>query len=102
MLNTSSACSQVSLGLGMLPPVVVETTAHRPMSRPKPHSGGSTASQKLRERADQSRPVAVVGAAGALGADVAAFWLLALVDVVLAATVFIAFCAATGAASNGE
>jgi hypothetical protein len=39
----------------MLRPVLADTSAHSPTSRPRPHSGGSTASQKLRESGTQSR-----------------------------------------------
>ena len=69
----------------MLLPVPAETSAHTPSSRPRPHSGGSTASQKLRELAAQSR------SAGALvGVVFECFWLVAPVGKALVAILLIA------------
>src|SRR5256885_428783 len=63
----------------MLWPEPAATRDHTPTSKPKPHSGGSTASQKARDSAAQSRGAAgarawawAAGAAGAAGPEACA------------------------------
>ncbi|GAA6119914.1 hypothetical protein Acidovoranil_20170 [Acidovorax sp. FG27] len=79
----------------MLWPVVAETTAQRPISRPSPQAGGSTAIQKLRDSAAQSRR-------GAAAPVFEPFWLVALADAAPSATVLIALDGAAWPAGGDE
>src|SRR3990167_4525931 len=78
--------------------VLADTSAHSPTSKPRPHSGGSTFCQKLRDSAAQSRAARGVGAAAVFKC----FWLAALAGCALIAAFFIASCDGAGVGSSGE